>query len=232
MTTTDRSETSGTGLDRWSGGCWVAAGMLLPVGVLHPDIFETTLADAALNSALWVPMHAAGTVAVVLTLIGLTGLYARRADLLGRVGAVGFALAVPGLVMSGCVAYAEAFLLPVIARDNPAVFDWDGPVTTSWAVRLTAGLALLWLVGLALLGAAFTRSGVLPAAAGLTLAGGAVAFVVFAGPLVPVLGPLATLTLAAGYLLVGASLWTGASGHRQDGAPVRPTLHVPWRAHV
>jgi hypothetical protein len=42
-----------------------------------------------------------------------------------------------------------------------------------------------------------------------------VAFVVFAGPLVPVLGPLATVTLAAGYLLVGAALWTGTTSFRR-----------------
>jgi hypothetical protein len=35
--------------------------------------------------------------------------------------------------MTACVAYAEAFLLPVIARDTPEVFGWEGPVLTSWA---------------------------------------------------------------------------------------------------
>src|SRR5687767_8106228 len=134
-------------LDRWSGACWVAAGLLLLGGVLHPDVSETTFAAAALDTPLWVPMHAAATVAVVLSLFGLTGLYARRAERLGRLGAVGFALAVPGLVMAACIAYAEAFLLPVIAADTPEAFGWDGPVVTSWAVRATAGVALLWLVG-------------------------------------------------------------------------------------
>lgn len=218
-----------TRLDRWSGGCWTAAGLLLLVGVLHPDIFETTLADAALDTSLWVPMHAAATVAVVLTLIGLTGLYGPHAEHLGRLGAVGLALAVPGLVMTACVAYAEAFLLPVIARDNPEVFGWDGPVTTSWAVRITTGLASLWLVGLFLLGLALTRSGVVPSGAGLTLAGGAVAFTVFGGLLVPVLAPLATVALAGGYVWVGTALWTGATGQRQGDASVRPTQHLPGR---
>ena len=35
--------------------------------------------------------------------------------------------------MTACVAYAEAFLLPLIARDTPEVFGWEGPVLTSWA---------------------------------------------------------------------------------------------------
>jgi hypothetical protein len=214
-----------TRLDRWSGTCLIAAGVLILPGMLHPDIFETTLARAALDNAVWVPIHLVAVVAVVLTLLGLTGLYGPRAERLGRLGAAGFVLAVIGLVMTACVAYAEAFLLPVIAREQPEVFDWDGPVTTSWAVRVTTGMALLWLVGLVLLGLALWRSGVVPGGAALTLAGGSVAFTVFGGLLVPVLGPLSTLTLAVGYAWVGAALWTGATvrpqlpGRRPGGLP-------------
>ena len=201
-----------TPLGRWSGACWIAAGMLFLLGMLHPDIFETTLAEAALDNALWVPIHVVALVAVVLTLIGLVGLYGARAERLGGVGAVGFVSAVVGLVMTASVSYAEAFLLPVIARDHPEVFDWDGPVTTSWAVRLTTGLALLWLVGLVLLGFALRRSGEVPAGAALTLAIGAVAFTVFGGLLIPVLAPLSTLALAVGYAWIGWALWTGTTG--------------------
>ena len=203
--------TSPTRLDRWSGACWVGAGLLLLVGMLHPDIFETTFADAALDTHLWVQIHAAAVVAVVLTLFWLLGLYARRADRLGRLGAIGFALAVPGLVVTACVAYAEAFLLPVIAADAPEVFAWDGPIVTSWAVRVTSGLGLLWFIGLFLLGLALWRSRTVPRSAALTLAISAVAFIVFAGAFVFVLAPLSTLALAAGYVLVGVALWTGAT---------------------
>ena len=208
-------------LDRWSGGCWIAAGLLFLLGMLHPDIFETTLAEAALGNALWVPIHVVALVAVILTLIGLTGLYAPRAERLGRLGAVGFVFAVIGLVMTACVSYAEALLLPVIARDHPEVFDWDGPVTTSWAVRSTTGLALFWLVGLVLLGFALWRSGVVPAPAALTLAFGSVAFSVFGGLLIPVLAPLSTLALAVGYCWVGWALWTGATGGQERRRPLR-----------
>ena len=146
-----------------------------------------------------------------MTLFGLFGLYARRADRLGRLGAIGFALAVPGLVVTACVAYAEAFLLPIIAADTPELFAWDGPVVTSWAVRVTSGLGLLWFIGLFLLGLALWRSRTVPRSAALTLAIAAVAFIVFAGAFVFVLAPLSTLALAAGYVLVGVALWTGAT---------------------
>jgi hypothetical protein len=198
-------------LDRWSGACWVGAGLLLLIGVLHPDVSETTFSDAALDTPLWVPLHAAAVVAVVLTLVGLLGLYARRADRLGRLGAVGFALAVPGLVMTACVAYAEAFLLPAIADHAPEVFAWDGPVVSSWAIRVTTGMALLWLIGLCLLGLALWRSHIVPRSAALTLATSAVAFAVFAGAFVFLLGPLSTVAFATGYVLVGVALWTGST---------------------
>jgi hypothetical protein len=196
-------------------------------------LFEATFADAALDTPLWVPMHAAATVAVVLSLFGLTGLYAGRAERLGRLGAVGFALAVPGLVMTACVAYAEAFLLPVIAADTPEAFGWDGPVVASWAVRATTGLALLWLVGFFLLGLALWRSSVVPRGAAATLAASALAFTLFAGPFVPVLGPLSTLAFAAGYVWVSAALWTGATGRVGTAQSGRRRVHLPGRTrHV
>jgi hypothetical protein len=217
-----------TRLDRWSGACWMGAGALLVLGTLHPDIFATTLAEVS-HQNLWVPIHVAALVAVVLTLFGLTGLYGPRSEQLGRLGAAGFACAVIGLVMTACVAYAEAFLLPVIARRDPEVFDWDGPVTTSWPVVVTTGMALLWLVGLVLLGVALWRSGVVPARAGLTLAVAALAFSVFGGLLIPVLAPLSTLALAVGYAWVGVALSTGATG--TGGAPRRSRVRAGDR-HV
>lgn len=121
--------------------------------------------------------------------------------------------------MTVCVAYAEAFLLPVIARDTPEVFGWDGPVLTSWPIRVTIGPALLWLVGYVLTGLALWRSGTVPRAAAVTLTFSAAAVIVLAGPFLPVLGPLSTLSLAAGYAWVGAALWTGATADVGTAAP-------------
>jgi hypothetical protein len=222
-------------LDRWSGGCLIAAGVLLLPGMLHPDIFETTLADAARTTPLWVPMHIAAIAVAVLTLAGLTGLYAARARLLGRLGAIGFALVVPGLVMTASVAYAEAFLLPVIARRHPELFAWDGPITTDWAIRLTTGMALFWLVGLVLVGLALWRAGAMPARAALTLAAATAVWPVFGGLLIPVLSPLSTVAVAVGYFAVGTALWSGRTGRTRaaDRDPMltgAPEHSGGWRA--
>ena len=157
-------------------------------------------------------------------MIGLFALYGQHGARLGRLGAAGFALAVVGLLVAACVFYFEAFLLPVFARHDPALFAWDGPVMGSWGLRLSA-LAGLWIVGLVILGIALARSGVVPRAAGLTLAFSAAAFAVFLGPFVPVLGPLSTLAWAVGHVWVGAALWTGTTGrvaaasHRRSPVP-------------
>jgi hypothetical protein len=59
------------------------------------------------------------------------------------------------------------------------------------------------------------------------LAASALAFTLFAGPFVPVLGPLSTLAFAAGYVWVGAALWTGATGRVGTAQSGRRRLHLP-----
>jgi hypothetical protein len=209
-------------LSRWSAACWVAAGVLFLGGIVHPDVFATTLADASLGTPFWVPMHAAITAALILTLTGVSGLYASRAERLGALGLLGFTLAVPGLVIAACGIYAEAFLLPAIAVDSPELLAWDGPVLTSWTVRTTAGLALLWPVGLFLLVLACWRSRLIPRAAAVALCCSMLAFALFAGPFVPIFGPLSTVAFAAAHVGVGIALWTGTvdrPAHRSSGAP-------------
>jgi hypothetical protein len=140
-------------LDRWSGGSFIAAGLLLVPVAMHPNVFESTFAHAALHTMLWVPMHAALVVAMILSLVGLLGLYARHAAEPGWLGAVGLAAAVTGMVMAACAFYWEAFVLSPIARRKAELFAWNGPIVTDWGVR-TGALAGLWVIGLALLGVA------------------------------------------------------------------------------
>jgi len=103
---------------------------------------------------LWVSIHAGLVVAMILSLVALLGLYVRRAD---RLGAVGFALAVVGMVVAACAFSWEAFLLPPIAREAPELFDWGAPIVADRGV-LAGALAGLWLLGLALLGFAPWRA--------------------------------------------------------------------------
>lgn len=198
-------------IDRWSGGCLVAAGGLLLLNVAHPDVFDTTFAHAALDTPLWVPIHAGLLVAVTLSLAALLGLYAGHAGRLGRLGAAGFAAALVGLVVAACAFYWEAFLLPPIARADPALFDWSGPVVTDWGVR-SGALAGLWFVGLAMLAIALSRAGTVPRAVAVAFPASAAAFALLAGPFVPVLDIVATVAFAASHAWLGVALWTHARG--------------------
>ncbi len=38
------------GFLRWSGGCWIGAGLLILPAVAHPDIFDVGLAAASLQT--------------------------------------------------------------------------------------------------------------------------------------------------------------------------------------
>jgi hypothetical protein len=198
-------------IDRWSGGCLATAGVLLLLNVAHPDVFDTTFAHAALHTPLWVAIHAGLLVAVTLSLAALLGLYARRADQLGRLGVIGFVLALVGMVVAACAFYWEAFLLPPIARQDPGLFDWDGPVVNDWGVR-SGALAGLWVIGLAVLSVALARAGVVAWAVAVTFTASMVAFALLAGPFVPVLDVLATLAFAGSYTWLGVALWS--HGHR------------------
>jgi len=62
--------------------------------VFHPDIFDISIEEASLMP-YWTAGHAAGLVALVLT---------------------GIIVAVPGIVLTACAAYGEAFVLPPLAR--------------------------------------------------------------------------------------------------------------------
>jgi len=64
----------------------------------------------------WTAGHAAGLVALVLTMFGLAGLVARYGGRLGALGLTGIIVAVPGIVLTACAAYGEAFVLPPLAR--------------------------------------------------------------------------------------------------------------------
>lgn len=195
-------------LVRWSGLCLMAAGVLIAGAVAHPDVFDVGFAVAARESPLWAVWHALWLASVVLSLFGLAGLYVRHADRLTPLGVVGFALAVPGLVLVACVAYVEAFVMPIVARSDPALLDWDGPLLTSAAIRITGGLALVWLLGLLLVGVATWRANIVPRGAAAALTVGAPAFAVFEGLFVPLLGMLSVVVLAAGHVWLGYALWS------------------------
>ena len=199
-------------LVRASGACLILAGALISGAVTHPDILDTSFATAALDAS-WPVWHALWLVATVLMLAGLAGLSLRHEGRWGALGTVGLLLAIPGLVLTACAAFFEAFVMPEIARADPTLLEWDGPLLSSWGLRLAGGLALAWPVGLCFVGLAVWRARLLPRGAAALLTIGGPGFAALGGPFVPVLGDLSVLVLAAAHLWLGWALWVDPSSH-------------------
>jgi hypothetical protein len=194
---------------RWAGGCWIAAGVLLLAELAHPDALDIGFA-ASSRQTLWPALHVAWVLAAIATLFGLAGLVARLGPALGRLGAAGVVLAVPGLVVAAGLFLTEAFVFPVLARQDPALLDLDGPLLGSLVIRLAGGLAGLWFVGLVLIGVAIERAHLLPRGTGMLLAVATVLFAALEGPFLPIAGEIAVILFAAAHVRLGAALVTAA----------------------
>jgi hypothetical protein len=183
--------------------------VLLLAELAHPNSLGIGFAASSLQP-LWPALHVAWVLATVATLFGLAGLVARHGAALGRLGRVGAALAVPGLVVAAGLFLTEAFVFPVLAREDPALLDLDGALLGSWAIRLTGALAGLWFLGLVLVGVAVERAGVLPRGVGMLLAVGTVLFGALEGPFLAIAGKIAVVIFSAAQVWLGLALLAGA----------------------
>jgi hypothetical protein len=190
---------------RWSGLALIAVGLLLTPGVAHPDVFEVGFAAPAVEP-LWVVMHVCWLVATVLSIFGVAGLVVAQGARLARLGWLGVALTVPGLVAVACLMWYEAVVMPGLAREDPRLLALDGPLLTSPEYIVGGSFAALWLLGLLLIAVGTWRAGVLPRGAAVTLGVGAVGMAAFETAFVPVLGVVSLLVFAAGHVLLGTAL--------------------------
>ena len=208
---------------RWSGRCWMAAGVLLLAELAHPDALGIGFAVSS-RQTLWPAIHIAWVLAAVVTLFGLAGLMARYGAAMGRLGVAGAVLTVPGLVVAAGLFLTEAFVFPVLARQDPGLLDLDGAFLGTPALRLAGGLAGLWFLGLVLLGVAIERARVLPRPTGMLLAVTTVLFGALEGPFLPVAGDLAVVAFSAAQIWLGVMLVREgqlAGGAARTSAPSR-----------
>src|SRR5215217_7773683 len=154
---------------RWCGLALVAAGVLMVVAtLLHPSR-ETATTIVASEPRL-VAAHVAYTLAWLLVLFGLPGLYAAQRGGMGRLGLVGFLTAFAGTYLIA-VTGNFGFLAPVLAKQSPAVLD---SINQYLPVVIINGLAaILFMIGYVLFGVAMIRSATPPRWAGLLVAVGA-----------------------------------------------------------
>ena len=185
---------------RWAGGCWIAAGVLMLAELAHPDALAIGFA-ASSRQTLWPALHVAWVLAAILTVFGLWGLFARHGAALGRLGVAGAVIAVPGLVVTAGLFLTEAFVFPVLAREDPALLDLDGDPQEDQTDEPQP-----------------RKSCDQPQRHGPEeLAVATVLFAALEGPFLPIAGDLAVLAFSAAHVWLGRSLLVAGLPYRVSG---------------
>jgi hypothetical protein len=209
-------------LFRWCGMALIAGGVLMVVAtLLHPSR-ETATTIVATESRL-VAAHVAYTLAWLLVLLGLPGLYAAQRDRMGRLGLVGFLIAFTGTYLIA-VTGNFGFLAPVLAKQSPAVLN---SISQYLPVLIINGLAaVLFMIGYILSGIAMIRTATLPRWTGVLVAVGAPAHLLGFG-IAQLLSTAAWPVAILGSVSLGLGL--GWSGYRMWRAPAASDLLVSER---
>ena len=190
---------------------------------LHPSIFEGDIAGVVQRTDAWVAIHLLVLVGAALAVVGAAGIVAAHDGELGWLGdATLVAIAVGGALTAGIV-LVEAVAFPELATRAPELLELDGPMLRSAAVVLAVGLAGLYPVGLGVLGLLAARASLAPTA-GRWLAATTVAFLVLAGPFVPVVGVLATFAYAGVHLWWAGIVWTASDVRPSASTAIEPEL--------
>ena len=193
----------------WCGVALIAAAVLMVVAtLLHPS--RETATTIVTSEPRLVAAHVAYTVAWLLVLLGLPGLYAAQRGQMGPLGLVGFLTAFAGTYLIA-VTGNFGFLAPVLARQSPAVLD---SINQYVPVVIINGLAaILFMIGYVLFGVAMIRTAALPRWSGVLVALGAPAHLLGFGiaQLVSTaawpIAILGSVSLGAGLAWPGYRLW-------------------------
>jgi hypothetical protein len=197
-------------LARMSGVALLLAGALIAV----PIVFHPSYADPqALIRPAWLPVHTALTIAAILGLFGLIGLYNHLRERSGWLGLIGFVLLFTGTALFVAALSIEAFVLPALASSasGQALLDPAGPLfggPLNVFLLLTSGIFSL---GCLLFCIAILRSDISGRWVGLLLLGGIL--LAFWPPLPDLVGIIGGVLLGLGFVWFGYIL-LARSGER------------------
>jgi hypothetical protein len=198
-------------LIRWSGLAAMAAPILIAVADVMKyfvGLLWQSGGDDASNvwmaTSGWSIASALMTVAALLMLGGLLGLYSRQADKAGILGLIAFLMAFAGTaLLIGFVWYLGFLVFPWLAEAAPELANADP------SMRLALGglvlMALLYLPGWVLFGVASLRAKVFPGLAAVLLVIGVVLDPITVAVRIPV---LAAAVLGVGMGWMGYIVWT------------------------
>ena len=197
-----QSSANWAGLANALGGICLAAFF-----VLHPGGGDPPTVEAALSPAYGLE-HTLGLAATALLILGLPALAARLAWSTSSVARVACALAFVGDYLLGGVIFFDAYFVPSIAANAPAMLGATGPLNTPPVVLADAVPGVLWGLGyLVLASVALARASFPRPASCLVLLGAIVVNL----PPQPV-GPAPLWLIALGSVVMGGGLaWWGLS---------------------
>ena len=149
---------SSSDLIRWGGLAALVGGVLFVVGDLLGLTLGADFAQAA-ASGTFVLQQLVFLLGTVLVLFGLFGLYVSQSEAAGILGLFGFLVALLGMALLSGFSWAQAFVVPLIATQSPALLETEPLGSILSFVTFTVG----WLV----FGIATLRAGVYPRAAAI-----------------------------------------------------------------
>ena len=181
-------KTRASNLIRWSGLSAMAAGIIfIAIQPIHPpDVLSSV------TTGTWAIVTALKTAMCLLGLLGITGLYARQAEKAGWLGLAGYLLFSLFFALTLPFAFAEAFILPLLATESPKFVEsilglasgaTGGMNLGALAVLYKLGGFVGYIIGGLLFGIATIRARVLPRWAAALLSFSAV--LVLAGAVIP-----------------------------------------------
>ena len=176
--------------------------------LLHPS--RETAATIIATEVGLVAAHFLYTLAWLLVLLGLPGLYASQRRSMGRLGLAGFLAAFSGTYLIA-VTGNFGFFAPVMAKEAPAALD---AIEQYSPVVVINGLAaILFMIGYLLFGIAMAKTATLPPLSGVLVAVGAPAHLLGFGVAQLVstaawsVAVLGSVSLGAGLAWSGYRLW-------------------------
>jgi hypothetical protein len=187
-------------LVRLSGLALLLSGILIAV----PIVFHPSYADSqALLRPAWVPVHIALTIAAILGLFGLVGLYTRLRERSGWLGLIGFMLLFSGTALFVAVLSIEAFVLPALAYSaaGQTLLDPAGPLFNGPLNVFLLLTGIIFSLGCLLFCVAILRSGISGRWIGLLLLGGIL--LAFWPPLPDLVGIIGGVLLGLGFIWFG-----------------------------
>jgi hypothetical protein len=205
-----------------AGSCFVAKELLDP-----PDIL------ASVTTSRWAIAHSLAIAMSLFGLFGVTGIYARQASKAGWLGLAGYLMLSLWLVLILPFRFIEAYILPLLAAEAPALAEGYLLIITRSASDMNFGaLRSLWdisdilfLLGSVIFGISTLRAGVLSRwAAGLFTLG--IVLAPAYGLLPAALQPLVAVPIGAGLAWLGFALWTERRAPAAQPAPGRGTAQL------